>query len=160
MRALKRSKAYESQAAKLATASLAVERQMSLLEDVDLQSTIASAMSTGAKDVKRAKRALVGVDHAIDEASEIRDSVEDVHSAIAGLAEGAFDDLGLDEDDLAAELEQLAESGPSSVASIAAIQPPNAPSARVDLAEPVAQPSWPSAPTKQVGSVGEFMGDM
>lgn len=138
MRALKRSKAYDAQVTKLSAASLAVERQMALLEDVDLQSAIASAMSTSAKDVKRAKRALAGVDQAIDDASDMRDSVEDVHSAIAGLADGAFDDLGLDEEQLSAELDALAEL---------AAPAPAAGKAQIELAEPAGDLSWPSPPT-------------
>lgn len=145
LRVLRKSKVNEAQVVKLQAASVAVDRQLSLLEDVDLQTTIAAALNNVGKDVKRAKKALSGVDQAIDDATEAKEMIEDVHSALGNLAQNTFDDLSLDDDELLLELNQMIDPDyPANTTNPAEVAT-SAEQVRVWPSAPVSYPSVPQA---------------
>jgi len=102
MRMLKKSKQAAAHAASLQQAADAVERQTNMMEDVSLQTQIASALEATMGPMKTSKKALASVEKVADEAGDIRDLNEDIHSALAQLNDGSS--LALDDDELEAEL--------------------------------------------------------
>jgi hypothetical protein len=107
LRSLKLAKASEEKASKLHGLAVAIERQRDTLEDVGLQQNIAQALGAGVANMKKAQKALKGVEAIADETVDMRDVAEDLSAALATLGDTAFDDLSLDDDDLIAELETM-----------------------------------------------------
>lgn len=108
LRAMRRSKALEKQATALSGTAVAIERQSAMLEDAGLQQQVANAMQAGVKGMKKTAKALKDVESVVDDASEIRDRSEDINAALAELGT-AYEDPGIDDDDLLGELEEMVE---------------------------------------------------
>ena len=102
MRMLKKSKQAAAHAGSLQQAADAVERQTNMMEDVSLQTQIASALEATMGQMKTSKKALASVEKVADEAGDIRDLNEDIQAALAQLNDGSS--LALDDDELEAEL--------------------------------------------------------
>ena len=102
MRMLKKSKQAAAHAGSLQQAADAVERQTNMMEDVSLQTQIASALEATMGPMKTSKKALASVEKVADEAGDIRDLNEDIQAALAQLNDGSS--LALDDDELEAEL--------------------------------------------------------
>ena len=101
--ALRRSKAIEKQLAGSQTALESLEAQLLILEDAKLQAEISAALAASTGDVKRKTKGLLKrTEKAVDDAADVKDLAEDVHSALDGLRP-----TDLDEDELLAELEEL-----------------------------------------------------
>jgi DNA-binding FrmR family transcriptional regulator len=101
--ALRRSKAIEKQLAASQTALESLETQLLMLEDAKLQAEISTALAASTGDFKKTTRGLLKkTEKAVDDAAEVKDLAEDVHSALDGLKQSEFD-----EDDLLAELEEM-----------------------------------------------------
>jgi hypothetical protein len=149
LRALKRSKQYEAQAANLAAASVAVQRQADMLEEADLQQEVAKALEQGVKENKKVKSAFSRIEAVADDAHEMSDNVDEVHQLLAGLAENLNETSSLDDDELLAELQQMVEvestgTEPRSV--------PTVKDARAEgSTEAVRVQAFPSAPTTVIG---------
>ena len=146
LRALRRSKAHEKQAAALSGTAVAIERQSAMLEDAGLQQQVANAMQAGVKGMKKTAKALKDVESVVDEASEMRDMSEDINAALSELG-AAYDDPGVDDDDLLGELEEMAEL--AATTRPAAPQP--AAAKKVRVAPPAVLPAaFPVAPNGAV----------
>lgn len=102
LRMLKKSKQAAAHASSLQQAADAVERQTNMMEDVSLQTQIASALEATMGPMKTSKKALASVEKVADEAGDIRDLNEDIQSALAQLNDGSS--LAIDDDELEAEL--------------------------------------------------------
>lgn len=91
--ALKRMKALEKQHATAIATSLALEQQVDLLQDSELQREVSNALSETAKSVKKKSKGLLSkAENAADDATEIRDLAEDVAHALGGLQQDTFDE--------------------------------------------------------------------
>lgn len=113
--ALRRSKAIEKQLAASQTALESLEAQLLMLEDAKLQAEISSALAASTGDFKRKTKGLLKkTEKAVDDASEVKDLAEDVHSALGGLKQTEFDD-----DELLAELEEMEAPRKEPVNSVA-----------------------------------------
>lgn len=114
LRAMRKAKQYEQRAAEAVAASDGLERQIDLLEQAALQSDVAKALGTTAKQAAKAKGLLSKAEAGVEGAAELRDTVDDIN-VVLGESNGASADY--DDDDLLAELEQMTEQ---SVADISA----------------------------------------
>jgi hypothetical protein len=146
LRALRRSKAHEKQAAALSGTAIAIERQSAMLEDAGLQQQVANAMQAGVKGMKKTAKALKDVESVVDEASEMRDMSEDINAALSELGT-AYNDPGVDDDDLLGELEEMATLAATKQAP--APQPVAARKVRV-VAPAVLPAAFPVAPNGAV----------
>lgn len=132
LRALRKAKAYEAKAATAASASDALEQQTDLLEQAALQQDIARALGTSVKQAAKAKGLLQKAEAATEGAVELKDLVDDV-GAVLGEVAGPPPDL--DDDELLAELDELAhdggaaaaDAGSGAAAALAAAPPPGVP---------------------------------
>jgi len=146
LRALRRSKAHEKQAAALSGTAVAIERQSAMLEDAGLQQQVANAMQAGVKGMKKTAKALKDVESVVDEASEMRDMSEDINAALSELGT-AYDDPGVDDDDLLGELEEMA----TLAATKQAPAPQPVAAKKVRVAAPAVLPAaFPAAPNGAV----------
>lgn len=152
IRELKKAKAIEKQlgAAKMALDTL--ERQQDMIEESTLHRELATALKSTTQGMKSKNKGLLTLaESAIDESVEIRDDVEDVAAVFEGMVPAY--DTGIDEEDLIAELEELA--GETTVLSISAAasahEPTPAPSTQGRASDSAVE-RFPSAPQTPVGS--------
>lgn len=109
MRALKRAKATEKQLEANQASLLAVEQQVDLMAQAQMQKQIASALASSSKGMKAQKKLLKSAENAVDDASEARDMAEDLGQVMADFASNGNDD----DDDLFEELQQMMEEPPT-----------------------------------------------
>jgi len=109
MRELKKSKAYEKQAASTLNVMDALEAQSDMLEQTALQKEVADALGATAKSLKKEKNLISKAEDAVDAASEMRDLHEDLVSVMGGLGDVVPNDF--DDDDLLSELQDMLETG-------------------------------------------------
>jgi hypothetical protein len=142
LRELKRAKATEKQLAVARNAQETLERQQDMLEESQLQKELTVALQSTTSSIKaKSKGVLSSAESAIDDAHEARDEVADIAQVFEGLTPA--DDY--DDDELAAELEEMiggAATEPQGQRAAATSSAPTA--ARVPQAAPV---SFPRAPT-------------
>jgi hypothetical protein len=105
LRELKRSKAYEKQMVATQMALDTLETHSDLLEQTELQKTVASAIGATAKSLKKQKNILSKAEDVVDTASEMRDLHDDLTNAMSSL--GANTNADLDDDELLSELELM-----------------------------------------------------
>ena len=102
MRALRRANAVQKQVCSNQSAVDAVEQQLDALSQAAMQKTLANALASTSKTMKRDAKALGKAEAAIDDAQEARDMATDLANVVAEFAQtgqGAEDD-----DELMAEL--------------------------------------------------------
>lgn len=109
MRELKKSKAYEKQAASTHNVMDALEAQSDMLAQTALQKEVADALGATAKSLKKEKNLISKAEDAVDAASEMRDLHEDLVSVMGGLGDVLPNDF--DDDDLLSELQDMLETG-------------------------------------------------
>ena len=109
LRSLRRSKQLEAQAQNLAKASMAVERQADMLEEAGLQQEVARALQAGVKDIKKVQTAMKTVESISDDAASMADDVDEINQLLSQLADTGADAATIDEDDLIAELDDMAQ---------------------------------------------------
>jgi hypothetical protein len=104
MMALKKAKAAEKQLETATATHAALESQVDVLAQSELQKQVASALSASVASTKKKTKGLLDkAETAVDEAIELKDFAEDVTAALGGLQVDQFD-----EDELMAELEEMA----------------------------------------------------
>lgn len=109
MMALKKAKAVEKQLETATATHAALESQVDVLAQSELQKQVASALSASVASTKKKTKGLLSkAETAVDEAIELKDFAEDVTAALGGLQADAFD-----EDELMAELEEMAAPAPA-----------------------------------------------
>lgn len=106
IRALKKAKAIEAQVEANQASVMAVESQVDMLAQASLQKTLSSALASTNKAMKKDAKAMGKAEKAIDEAQEVRDMASDLNAVISDFAGNAAE--GLDDDDLMAELDEMA----------------------------------------------------
>lgn len=104
LRTMRKAKQFESRATEASAATDALERQIDLLEQAALQSDVAKALGTTAKQAAKAKGLLSKAEGAVEGAAELRDAVDDVSNVLGEATQPSAD---FDEDDLLAELEAM-----------------------------------------------------
>jgi hypothetical protein len=102
IRELKRAKAVEAQVEANQSSLMAVEQQVDMLAQAAMQKTLASALATTSKSMKKDAKAIGKAEAAIDDAQEARDMASDLNQVMLDFAGGGIE--ALDEDDLIAEL--------------------------------------------------------
>lgn len=137
--ALKRGKLHEKALETAIATHAALERQVDMLEESELQKEVASALTSSVAIAKKKTKGLLSkTEDAVDGAVELRDFAEDISQSLSGLQVETYDD-----DELLAELEAMAgEDDSKDALSVEAKS--TAP------AEEVTQTAYPSAPTKKM----------
>jgi DNA polymerase III gamma/tau subunit len=105
MRELKKAKAVEAQVEANQASLMAVEQQVDMLAQAAMQKTLASALATTSKSMKKDAKALGKAETAIEDAQEARDMATDLNQVMAEFAGNGTE--ALDEDELLAELEGM-----------------------------------------------------
>ena len=102
--ALKRAKGLEKQAENAVATHAAIEAQKDLLDGQELQREIASALAASVATTKSKTKGLLSkTENAVDGMEEMRDAFEEVGQALGGLQSNNE----VDDDDLAAELDEM-----------------------------------------------------
>lgn len=105
LRELKKAKAVEAQVEANQASVMAVEQQVDMLAQAAMQKTLANALATTSKSMKKDAKALGKAEAAIDDAQEARDMASDLNQVMADFAGNSTE--GLDEDELFLELESM-----------------------------------------------------
>lgn len=125
LRALKKAKTIESQVVSNQAAVDAVEQQVDMLAQVQMQKTVTNALASTNKSFKREAKTISKAEAAIDDASEMRDMASDLGAVMAEFASNSGN-ADFDDDELLAELDDLVLDPPSNdmVAAVAAAGAP------------------------------------
>ena len=108
MMALKKAKVVEKQLETAQSTHVALETQVDVLAQSELQKQVASALSASVATTKKKTKGLLGrTETAVEDAAELKDLAEDISSAMGGLQTEAFD-----EDELMEELLAMSEPAP------------------------------------------------
>ena len=111
MRMLKRAKATEKQLEVNQASLLAVEQQVDMMAQAQMQKQIASALASSSKGMKAQKKLLKNAESAVDDAQDARDMADDLGNVMSEFAANGNGDA--DEDDLLAELQQMCDEDPN-----------------------------------------------
>lgn len=168
MRMLKKSKATEKQLEANQASLLAVEQQVDLMAQAQMQKEIASALSSSSRGMKAQKKLLKNAESAVDDAQDARDMADDLGNVMAEFANSG----NADEDELLAELQQMVGDEPPANAAEASslVESAEANAKAVEIArleariarydESVAKrrlvEKMPAAPTRPVESAMEI----
>ncbi len=139
LRMLRRSKMFEKQSVAASASCDALEQQLEMLNDAEVNKEVVQALASSASGMKTHKKILARAERAVDESHELRDVAEDVGNSLGELRTST--DIG--DDDLLDELDLLVAE-----ASVSASQPQpseDAPSVRAV--------AFPTAPKKEVAAV-------
>lgn len=109
MRALKRAKATEKQLEANQAALLAVEQQVDLMAQAQMQKQVATALASSSKGMKAQKKLLKNAESAVDDAQDARDMADDLGNVMAEFAQNGNGD---DDDELLAELDAMMTDAP------------------------------------------------
>jgi hypothetical protein len=141
---LRRSKPVEKQLATALASADALDLQVLVLEDANLQQQVSSALSASVKKVKKGTKGLLkSTENAVDGAEQVRDLTEDVSQALEGLRP-----VDADEDDLLEELQAMMDGGDGPPPSDDTIKQGVAVTEPVASSIPIA--SYPAAPTQSM----------
>ena len=103
--ALKRSKILEKQADQISATHAALERQVDMLAESELQREVANALNASVQSTKRASKGLLNkAENAVDGAQEIQDMAADLNETLGALHSTDYDD-----DELLEELNAMEE---------------------------------------------------
>ena len=118
--ALKRAKTLEKQLEGATATHAALEQQVDVLAESELQKEVASALSATVEVTKKKTKGLLGkAEHAVDGAVELKDIADDLAQTLGGLQTEVYDD-----DELLEELESMMTPVDAPAASEAANKPP------------------------------------
>lgn len=106
LRAMKKAKQIEKQIGSNQAALDAVETQVDLLAQAEMQKTVASALSKTSKGIKKDKKLLKRAEDALDGATEVRDLADDLNNVMGDFAANSGP-TDLDDDDLLEELQSM-----------------------------------------------------
>jgi len=108
LRVLKRAKATEKQVEANQQSLMAIEQQVDLMAQAQMQKQLATALASSSKGMKGQKTLLKTAENAVDDASEARDMAEDLSNVMAEFAQKGNDD----DDELLAELDAMMSNPP------------------------------------------------
>lgn len=104
LRALKRAKATEKQLEANQQSLMAIEQQVDMMAQAQMQKQLATALASSSKGMKEQKKLLKSAESAVDDASEARDMAEDLGNVMAEFAQSSG---GNDDDELLEELNAM-----------------------------------------------------
>ena len=105
MRMLKKAKATEKQLEANQASLMAVEQQVDLMAQAQMQKQVASALASSSKGMKAQKKLIKNAEAAVDDAQDARDMADDLGNVMCEFAQnGTGND---DDDDLLAELQSM-----------------------------------------------------
>lgn len=147
---LRRTKAVEKQLGVAQTTADALDMQIMVLEEANLQKEVSAALGASVKAVrKKTKTLLKDTESAVDGASEVRDLAEDLGVAFEGLRSTDT----VDDDELLDELNKLVERGKLEADATEIVRAPALEEPARQLSEitenAVAYPETPVAPPTQ-----------
>jgi hypothetical protein len=127
LRMLKRAKLSEKQLEANQQSLMAIEQQVDLMAQAQMQKQLAAALASSSKGMKAQKKMLQSAESAVDEAQDARDMADDLGNVMAEFASNG--NGGADEEELLAELQQMidddpAPPGPSASAGAAMVDVP------------------------------------
>lgn len=111
VRMLKRAKMTEKQLEANQQSLMAIEQQVDLMAQAQMQKQLASALASSSKGLKSQKKLLKNAESAVDEAQDARDMADELGNVMADFA--ANGNGSTDEDDLMAELQQMVDDDPN-----------------------------------------------
>lgn len=120
MRALKRAKGTEKQLEANQAALIAVEQQVDLMAQAEMQKQVASALASSSKGMKAQRKLLKNAESAVDEAQDARDMADDLGNVMAEFAQNGN---GPEDDELLEELKAMVAEAPppkTALSSVAA----------------------------------------
>ena len=109
LRALKKSKALDKQVEQNQAALDAVEQQVDLMAQAEMQKQVTAALHTSSQGMKSSKEMLKKAESAIDDATDARDAADDLNGVMSEFAAAGSNDV--DDDELLSELQRLVEAG-------------------------------------------------
>ena len=110
MRMLKRAKATEKQLEANQSSMMAIEQQVDLMAQAQMQKQLASALASSSKGMKAQKKLLKNAESAVDDAQDARDMADDFANVMSEFASnGNGNDV---EDDLMDALQQMMNEDP------------------------------------------------
>lgn len=110
MRMLKRAKATEKQLEANQSSMMAIEQQVDLMAQAQMQKQLASALASSSKGMKAQKKLLKNAESAVDDAQDARDMADDLGNVMSEFASNGNGNE--DEDDLMDELQQMMNEDP------------------------------------------------
>lgn len=110
LRALKKAKQIDAQVESNQAALDACEQQQYYMESAAIQKTLTSALASTSKSMKGDAKLLSKAEKAVDDAQDARDVANDLNEVVADFASRGNGDM--DDDELLAELEELAAEPP------------------------------------------------
>lgn len=113
LRELKKSKQTETRASSLMTTVEALETQISLLQQTEIQNSVANILKTCSVSSASSKNALASMEMVSDTVAETKDTVDEMQDALGELAT-VSGGLQFDDSELLEELESLQEAESSS----------------------------------------------
>ena len=108
LRQMRRVKMIEGQLASVQARPTRRQQQL-VLEQAALQKEMTTALSSSAKGLKKSKKLLSQAETAVEDASEARDAADDLSNVLAEFTTTSM--LSADDDELLAELEEMASGG-------------------------------------------------
>ena len=127
LRALKKAKTLEQQMESNQAALDAVEQQVDMLAQAEVQKQLSTALTTSSAGLKNQKQLLKSAESAVDAAQDARDTADDLNSVLSEFAGSGS--TYHDETDLLEELDQL----------VAASEPPAPPPPKEAMENPQAK---------------------
>lgn len=115
LRLLKRAKATEKQLEANQASLMAIEQQVDLMAQAQMQKQLASALASSSKGMKAQKKLLKHAESAVDDAQDARDMADDLGNVMAEFAQNGNGNE--DEDELLDELNSMMTEGPRPPAS-------------------------------------------
>lgn len=126
LRALKRAKATEKQLEANQQSLMAIEQQVDMMAQAQMQKQLATALASSSKGMKEQKKLLKSAESAVDEAQDARDMAEDLGNVMAEFAQNGNGD---DDDELLDELNAMMSEPALALTSIPEAAPTPATSA-------------------------------
>lgn len=120
LRALKRAKATEKQLEANQQSLMAVEAQVDMLAQAQMQKQLATALASSSKGMKGQKKLLKSAESAVDDASDARDMADDLSNVMAEFAQNGGGNEGEDElmNELSAMLSEDLHADPHELDSV------------------------------------------
>lgn len=119
IRMLKRAKMTDKQLEANQQSMMAIEQQVDLMAQAQMQKQLANALASSSKGMKSQKKLLKNAESAIDDAQDARDMADDLGNVMSEFASNGNGDA--DEDDLMAELQSMVDDDPGPPASSAMV---------------------------------------
>lgn len=119
MRALKRAKGTEKQLEANQAALIAVEQQVDLMAQAQMQKQVASALASSSKGMKAQKKLLKNAENAVDDAQDARDMADDLGNVMAEFAQNGN---GPEDDELLEELNAMMTEDHPSKAALSSVE--------------------------------------